>query len=229
MSITLVQSNSGATTSLAFGVNVTAGNLLIVVAASNNSAAATFSISDTLGNVFSSLAVIDNTASGGGTVQLFYVKSLGGADTVSLTTGSANPILAIHEFSGVDTFDVQNSSSGFGNSQDSGVATTNNAVELIFGYILAVTAGTIFSLNAGVGFTQGEKVSVNLLTEYETVAAIGSYSASTSTTSGKGTVVSWTIQVATFYLSSAPVVSNSDYWLGQRQHSTKIILPGSSN
>src|SRR6266850_4541939 len=103
MAIAFVQSRSSVGVSLAYNSNVTLGNLLIVVAGSRDTGGGvTFAVSDSQGNTYSSLTIVDANPILGGRAQLFYaVAKATGANTVTLTTGSALPQLLIHEFSGV--------------------------------------------------------------------------------------------------------------------------------
>lgn len=228
MPIALVQSRSAAATSLAYTGNVTAGNLLVIAAGSRDAAGgATFSIADSLVNNYSSLSLVDANPIGGGRGQIFFaVANATGANTVTLTTTSVTPQLLIHEFSSVSFFDVTASAIGSGQSQDSGPATTRVASELLFGFVLLTNPQ--LTLTQGAGWTLAETLGVDVLTEWQAVAAKGTFDAtSSSTVAVKGTSL-WLAQIATFSPTN-PSPQTGDYWLGGRQHDTKIILPGYSS
>jgi hypothetical protein len=212
--------------SLAYTGNVTLGNLLIVAAGSRDAGGGvTFAVSDTQGNIYSSLALVDANSISGGRGQIFVVTANAtGANTVNLATGSATPQLLIHEFSGVTSIDVFTSAIGSGQSQDSGPVSTRVAAELLFGFVLLASAQ--LALTQGAGWTLAETLGVDVLTEWQIVAAKGTFNAtSTSTAISKGTSL-WLAEIATFNAAQA---SSGDYWIGGRQHETKIILPGYAN
>lgn len=199
MAIAFVQSASSAGTSQAYGSNVTLGNLLLVVAGSQDIAGAiTFAISDTQGNAWTALGVVDANSVNGGRGQLFYaVAKATGANTVTLTTGSTTPLLAVHEFSGATFLDVQASAIGSGTSPDSGPVTTGAAAELLFGFNVNVPT-SITGLSAGVGWTQAEAITQKLITEYQIVAATGTFDATSAMTTGKSPTNLWLAEIATF-------------------------------
>lgn len=228
MAIALVQSRSVAGTSLAFTGNVTQGNLLVVAAGSRDIAGGvTFAVADTEVNSYSSLSLVDANPINGGRGQIFFgVANATGANAVTLTTTSATPQLLIHEFSGVSFFDVTASATGSGQSQDSGPATTRVASELLFGFILLTNSQ--LSLTQGAGWTLAETLGVAVLTEWQAVAAKGNFDATSSSTVAVKGASLWLAQIATFS-PTKPATSTGDYWLGGRQHETKIILPGYSN
>lgn len=198
----------------------------MVAGSLDTAGAVTFSVSDS-GNIWSSLALVDDNPSGG-RAQLFYaVAAASAADTVSLTTGSATPRLAIHEFSNVNTIDKNISSTGTGASQSSGSVTTTQAAELLFGYTVTVASGVgNASISAGSGYTPAENLGANFITEYQVVSVIGSYSASSSVVvNGKGVTNNWLCQIATFFQQSA-VAASGDYLLGGKHRDSRFILPG---
>lgn len=211
MPATLIQSAGSATNSVAFGVNVTLGNLLVVVAGSLDAAGGvTFAVSDTQGNVYSSLALVDGNPGGGGRAQVFYcIAKATGANTVTITTASATPQIAIHEFSVVTTKDASTSATGAGAAQDSGGATTNSAAELLFGYSLHF-AVAISGLVPGPGWTQAVLLgpSLTLLTEYQVVAATGTFNATSTSSGGKSFTDIWIAQIVTFSAGGGAVVHN---------------------
>lgn len=110
MAITLVQhtqkDTSGASTTLAFGSNVTANNLLVVVVRAGNGTGSTITVDDAaaLNNSWSHGAInIDGT--NGQSQQLWYtVNGTTGADTVKVTLNTSATIrMAIFEYSGTAT------------------------------------------------------------------------------------------------------------------------------
>lgn len=227
MPIALVQSASVPGTSLSYGGNVTQGNLLIVVAgdATANSAVA-FSIADSQVNTYTPLLPVSGGVAGG-IGQLFYATAKAtGANTVTNTVVAGAPQLLIHEFSVVTQIDKSHSASGAGNAVDSGSVSTAVPAELLFGFCINVISGGL-SLVPGAGWTQAQILGLNAMTEYQVVAATGTFNATMTTTVSKGGLNNWLAQIATF---SGPVVAQTgDYWLGGRQHDTKIILPGYAN
>lgn len=230
MAIAFVQSRSVAGAGpLAYSSNVTAGNLLIVLAGSLDLAGgATFAVSDTQGNAYSSLALVDGNPAGGRAQIFFAIAKATGANSVTLTTASATPQLAIHEFSGVSsTLDASHSAAGAGTSQDSGPAATAFPSELLFGFSLHVMTGS-GSVTVGAGWTQAENL-INapniggILTEFQTVSATGTFNATSTSSGGKGFSDQWLAEIATFVASAG----GSTYQIGCRQHRT-FVTPGMS-
>ena len=130
---------AGTVNSLAFTNPNTAGNLIVVYAAWNNTGPV--ALSDSRGNTYTSVAPATawgNTNSWRS--QLFYAKNIsGGTNTVTATFGTAITSfgkLLIHEYSGLDRnnpLDASASSIGTTNAMNSGSATTTNGNDLIFG------------------------------------------------------------------------------------------------
>jgi hypothetical protein len=178
-------------------------------------------VSDTQGNVYAPLTLVDgNPSSGRGQVFVATAKATG-VNSVTLTTASLTPQLAIHEFSGLSTSDVSASASGVGAAQDSGPVTTTKAFELLFGFSLHVIAGNA-AVAVGAGWTQSEKLITNpdtggILTEFQIVSSTGTFNA-TSSASGKSVTDNWIAQIATFIGTSQA----STYQVGCRQHRTYI-------
>lgn len=222
--ITLVQSRSIAGVGLAFAAGVTKGDLLVVVAGSQDIAGAiTFACSDTQTNAYSSTALVDANPIGGGRAQLFYaLAKANGVCIVNIVTGSATPQLAIHQFSGVDAFDISGSATGTGNAQDSGAVSVGSINNLLFGFSLLVPVG-LLTFTPGAGWTQAQLLGSALLTEYQVVGAIGNYDATTNTTVGKGGSVRWATELAAW--SAVPKVR---YYVGCRQRISRV-WPGMNN
>jgi hypothetical protein len=225
VAITLVQSRSIAGLTLDFSSNVTTGNLLVVVAADINVLVPGFTISDSQGNSYTSLARIDNAAGPSASQLFFAVANATGANTVTITDSSGSPQLAIHEISGVSTIDQNTSATGIGNAQDSGPVTTTTAAEFLLGYSVDILVSGL-TLSVGVGWSQAEKLGIAFITEFQVVAATGTFNATTSTTVGKNGTNHWIAQIVTFKPGATPSATAVDYWLGGRKSDTKIILPG---
>ena len=197
--------------STAFPSSVGAGHLLVAAVgysdSSTNIANVTFTVTDSLGNTWTS-ALSPVRRSGHGVAQIFYVKnSLAGTDTVTVTSSIGNASfleLYIHEYSGTNTsapLDVTANGQGSGTTPSSGAATTTAANEVIFGYALLTHTG-----GAGSGFTARETLGGDV-SEDEVVNASGSYSATFSQPAGGD----WITLMATFKASSggsSPSVSS---------------------
>ncbi len=224
MGIAFVQSRSVAGVGpLAYNSNVTIGDLLIVLAGSLDLAGAvTFAVSDTQGNVWTPLALVDGNPTSGRAQVFVAIAKATGANSVTLTTASLTPQLAIHEFSGLSTLDVSQSASGSGLAQDSGLATTTKAFELLFGFSLHVMAGTGGAVVAGAGWTPLENLITSgvggIFTEFQSVSSIGTFNATTSSSGGKGFTDAWLAEIATFIGTS----QGSTYQIGCRQHRTFV-------
>lgn len=210
MAFSIVQSASTSAAggaSVAFSSSNTAGDSLIIVVG-ENVASDTFTITDSLGNVYISLAQITNVAPTG-VWQVFYcLNCLAGANTVtaSCATGAGTVILAVHEFSFLAAIDAQGNSSGSGASQSSGNITTNSASELLFAFTGGV-GSRINAVSAGAGWTQAEKqasVTFFTITQWQITTVAGTYSSTTSATIGKGGSADWAAEIASFIIASGP-------------------------
>lgn len=228
MAIAFVQSVSthgtGNQNALFSGDN-TAGNIIIAAGCFAGSSG-TSSVLDDAGNAYVPLASFLN---GAGTLemQVFYALNIAGplrgvTNSVTFTPGTAgvNTGLAIHEFSGLDSFDVQSHNSGTGTSQTSNSASTNFANELLFGFTAAIIAGLTSSIASGAGYTQAQALAqnsatlVSFLTEYQIVSSTGSFAATTTASAGKSGTVNWGTQIATFYQAAAGGVPNALMTMG---------------
>lgn len=122
MAFAFVQANgtghSGTSTSLAYGSNVAAGNLLVVVV-SNFSTSTTVSISDTQGNVYAQAGTY-STASGANRVSIWYAMAkASGANTVTATPSSSDFTglgVLEYSYSGATAFTVDGSVTNNGNT-----------------------------------------------------------------------------------------------------------------
>ena len=198
MPISFVQSKSVTNPSpaeLAFNLDNTAHNLLIIVARILSIVSVTLTCSDSAGNVVESLSANFNAAAG--TVsQTFIVHNCKpGPNTVTIGGGTIFYI-AIHEFSGVNSTDQSAVAMGAGLSQDSGPITTTHADELLFGY---EDTGVQASVTGAPTWTTAEFSNIMFLTQYKIVSSIGTYNSTTTATAGKSGVVNWTEEIISFY------------------------------
>ena len=167
--------------SAAFPSSVGTGHLLVAAVgyAGNNIDSVAFTMTDSLGNSWVS-AVGPVRRDTHGVAQIFYVKSsLGGADTVTVTSNSGSAALELyaHEYNGTDTsapLDVTASGQGSSTTPSTSAVTTTAANEVIFGYAGLTNPGA-----AGSGFTARETLGGDV-SEDELVTATGSYSATFS-------------------------------------------------
>jgi len=196
--ITFVQSKSSTNvSSLAFNSNNSEGNLIIVALSNLNQTPVI--VTDSKLNTYTQLtALLPSTAQ----TQIAYASAINsGANTVNL---SAACTVAIHEFSGfLDTLDLNKSATGSGNAQSSGSGTSVVANELLFGFTAGI-ASSVSTIAGGAGFTTAESgaglvVNPAFLTQYQIVSSISSYTASSTTTTGKGGLYSWGCQLISFY------------------------------
>lgn len=143
MALTLVQSTNGAganatSKAVSFVSNVAAGNLLVVCIATDNTSRTISSISDTRGSTWTAGTAV-SSADGKILTQIRWtVVGSSGADTVTVNfTGGVNSIVALHEFSGLNStpFDVASqTTSTAANPTTSTTATLAQADELIFAF-----------------------------------------------------------------------------------------------
>jgi hypothetical protein len=195
--------------SVAFPNSNLANNSLIVIVGENTSPD-TFTLSDSLGNTYISIAQIkaNNSLGGSGIWQLFYCSlCLGGGNTVSVTAPAGGSVfLAIHEFPFVSPIDAQSSNTGSGNSQTSGNATTTSPAELLFAFTGGV-GNAISALSAGSGWTQAQR-SVGgtfcSLTEWQAVTSTGTFDATSTSTVGKSGSIGWAMELVTFVVGVNP-------------------------
>jgi hypothetical protein len=142
-------------TTLAYGSNPAANNLLIVAVRSGNGTGSTITCTDTIGNTWTS-GTISIDATNGQSEQLCWaVNSTSAADTVTVTLNASATIrMAIYEYSGTATsnpLDVQATGAADSSSVVSASITPTGANELIisaagFNNTSTVTAGTNFTL-----------------------------------------------------------------------------------
>jgi hypothetical protein len=203
--ITYVQGNYATPQSPQATVNVTftgaqaAGDLNVVVVGWNDSTATVSSVTDTKGNVYVR-AVGPTIVSGSLSQSIYYARNIqaaaGGANTVTVTfsVAAAYPDIRILEYSGADAsnpVDVVAASSGSSTTSNSGLGTTTNPTDLIFGANIVFTSTT----GAGSGFTRRLLTSPDGdIAEDRMVTATGSYSA----TAPLGSSGPWIMQMVAF-------------------------------
>jgi glucose/arabinose dehydrogenase/PKD repeat protein len=169
--------SSGTLNSLAFKSANTAGNLIVVYLAWTNTNSV--SVTDTGGNVYTSVGGRTTWDNSNRSSQVFYAKNIaGGSNTVRATFATAISSWAamyIHEYSGIDKadpLDVSAVNKGTTAAMSSGSATTTNANDLIFG---AGASGSNVN-QPGTGFTS-RSTSFGNRTEDKNVTTTGSYNA----------------------------------------------------
>ena len=202
MSYTYVQSNgtntgnSASARAVAFGSNVSVGDLIVVAVSQYFDGTQT--ITDTLGNTYTSLPMgqiispVDSNARG----EMFYTISGGsGANTVTVTPSkSCYMSVAIAEYSGnasSSVYDSQNHASATSASPSSGTVTISNTGSLLVG--MTFSANNSFSSSAGTGFTQRYTSNTNEPLSYED----GVFNTDTAATFTQG-INGWTCIAASF-------------------------------
>lgn len=189
--------NSTSATSLtcAFPANVTAGNLIVVDVVGIVPSQATWTVTDSQGNTYTNPTAANASNSVIPAVaQTWYAKAkTTGACTVTFGgISSDNVRICIHEYSGVDTFDVGVGASGNTNLLTATTPVTSQASELVHAWGVSNNGVT----SAGSGFTLRE-TAASESTEDKTVAAAGAQTA----TFPQSAVNEWLIVVTTFYSS----------------------------
>jgi hypothetical protein len=178
--------------SLAFPSNVTAGDFLIITGTAARPRE-TITISDTAGNTFlpAMSEVIDPAQDV--TAYIWYVtNAVGGPDTVTLNPVGGPDAMEIHisEWSGINSsspLDQISFATGVGTQITSGIKTTTQNGELVFGYTFPNQ-----NSSAGIGFT-GLSLINGDLDEYQIQPFAGSVAATWTQSSDK-----WLGLMATF-------------------------------
>ena len=175
-----------------------AGDLNVVVVGWNDSTATVKSVTDSSGNVYQ-LAIGPTVYSGAATQSIYYAFNIVGAGanantvTVTFNGSAAAADIRILEYSGIaatSPLDATAAAIGSGTVASSGVATTTNANDLIFGADLTLDT----TIGAGSGFTSRMiTVPDSDIAEDRIVTATGSYLATASVT-----VSPWIMQMAAF-------------------------------
>jgi hypothetical protein len=185
--------SSGQAQQVSFDTNVTAGDL-IVVAVGALTTSYTPNISDSQGNTYSQAGTATNSNIPYTNHVYYAVASSTGSLTVHHDTASSIGFrrIAIHEYSGVNAFDITSSQTGNGSIPVSGAATANHDDELVFGWGVSNNG----MVAAGAGFTARQTIGSET-TEDKILPAAGPagviYPIDTS---------DWLVTMATFYNSS---------------------------
>ena len=180
--------------SLAFPSNTLAGDL-ILVAFDFAPNAATPSLSDTQGNVFTQVGKQLSPPGGGTFSQVYYAKNIkGGADTVTVTLSADVSVIELYltEYSGINPtnpIDAEAGTSGSTAAVSSGTATTTVAGDMIYGYCWSQWICT-----AGSGFTARSTLDSNVI-EDKVAGSAGSYAATGTDTSSGSANTGWTMQM----------------------------------
>lgn len=202
---TFIQANSataatGSSSVIGYTNPQTAGNLNVVAVMWGDTTSTVTSVTDSLGNTY--VRAIGPTTTTALTSSIYYAKNIAAGSnivTVAFNTTATAPNVNVLEYSGLDRtapLDVTAGAVGTGTLANSGSATTTAAAELIVGVGNPSTGFTA----AGSGFTSRIINSFGGITEDRVVASAGSNSATATLTSGN-----WTMQMATFKVSTTVV------------------------
>lgn len=177
---------SGTSINLAYGSNVTAGNLLVCYIYANHGISG---VADSRSQTFSSAVNVTDGATYSIAI-FYYANTTGGADTVTVTFAGAITYASLQcsEYSGVATSSpldkfASNSQTDPGtasNAITSGNVTTTTNGQLIVGWTtaLVVGAGTV---SAGTGYTGRTNVFNDTLHEDQVQTSAGSIAATFTT------------------------------------------------
>lgn len=185
---TPVTGSSGTTLAIAYGSNVTAGNLLVCHIYANHGISG---VADSRSQTFTSAVNVTD----GATYSLatfYYANTTGGADTVTVTFAGAITYASLQcsEYSGVATSSpldkfASNSQTTPGtgaNAVTSGSVTTTTDGQLIVGWSTALTVGA-GTTSAGTGFTGRTNVFGDTLCEDQVQTSAGGIAATFTSTS----------------------------------------------
>ena len=185
---TAVTGSSGTTLAIAYGSNVTAGNLLVCHIYANHGISG---VADSRSQTFTSAVNVTD----GATYSLatfYYANTTGGADTVTVTFAGAITYASLQcsEYSGVATSSpldkfASNSQTTPGtgaNAVTSGSVTTTTDGQLIVGWSTALTVGA-GTTSAGTGFTGRTNVFGDTLCEDQVQTSAGAIAATFTSTS----------------------------------------------
>jgi hypothetical protein len=186
-------STSGQQQQVAFSSNVSAGDL-IVVAVGALTSSYTPTIWDSQGNTYTQAATVTNSSIPYTSFVYYALAGSSGALTVhhDSSTSVGFRRMAIHEYSGVDSFDVTSTQTGTTGIPASGAATANHDDELVFGWGVSSNGIT----GAGAGFTARQTVGSET-TEDKVLPAAGPAGVIYPTGTSQ-----WSVIMATFYNSS---------------------------
>jgi hypothetical protein len=170
-----IQSNTGSGRTIGFAQNVTAGNLLIVVAQAEGSVDP-ITVTDTLGTSYVKAVALTGNAVN---QAIYYGTALSsGANTVSANQATSYARMAVSEFSGLQAVVDATASVYNGSATASLNITTATAGDLLFATVSGYHSSNTFT--AGPGYflaSQSNGADANGI-EYRMVGAAGIYSAS---------------------------------------------------
>jgi hypothetical protein len=196
-------------TTVTFRKNVTAGNLIVVMAAQyGGTALASNSVSDNQSNTYTLIGSVTSYAGDASLkVAWYYAYNVtGGSVTITVTAGGVPTVLAL-EYSGITTSDpldkqtTANTSSGDTAISSGNTTTTAQADELILGFTAPYAAstymqpGTNFMLRDG--YTNGTNMQI-CYSEDRVVSATGTYAATFTQEGADGYIC----KVATFKIAA---------------------------
>ncbi|MGH9575186.1 MAG: hypothetical protein ACRD40_16860 [Candidatus Acidiferrales bacterium] len=213
--IQLVQSSAGDNSNgnggpytLPFSTPNSAGDLIIVSVSDLNSNLTSDSVSDTLGNGYM-LATNTTNSEPSNTLQsqIYYAANIAsGANTITVNFSAWDnrTTVQIFEYSGVATtspLDQTTSNVGNSSSLDSGLVTTTQVNELVFGIGFGNSGGTLME---GSGYTMEQyfscsACSTHLGGEDRVASTIGTYDATFTDSNSYG----WIAQIVTFKAAGA--------------------------
>lgn len=191
---------TGSTTVTArFASNVTPGDLIVVQAIWSSTTFGVTSISDTLGNTYTSAAIASgSTSTEQISTQVFYAANVnGGPNQVTVTIGGSTFFnIFVYEIAGAATtnpVDVTAIGNGTGLSETTGSTLTSAANDFVF-----VATGHHFAYDApGTNFT-GMQATATGLGQYETVAFSGTTVSGAATLSGTNSSLPWSAVLVAF-------------------------------
>lgn len=178
---------------LAFGSNVTSGNLLIVFMRVSTGDGTPTGVTDTVGTTYTQVGTAMSIS--GGTGYLYYgVAAASGANTVTIG-GGATARIVVQEVSGLTSasLDQTNQATGTSAAPSSGNITTTAATWIFAGLVLTSypsVAATVGSGYTSINFADGNRYAA----EYQDAPSTGTY-AGTATLPESNT---WGIIVAAF-------------------------------
>lgn len=185
---TPVTGSSGTTLAIAYGSNVTAGNLLVCHIYANHGISG---VADSRSQTFTSAVNVTDGATYA-LATFYYANTTGGADTVTVTFAGAITYASLQcsEYSGVATSSpldkfASNSQTTPGtgaNAVTSGSVTTTTDGQLIVGWSTALTVGA-GTTSAGTGFTGRTNVFGDTLCEDQVQTSAGAIAATFTSTS----------------------------------------------
>jgi len=216
MAITLVQhaqkdvSSAVASTTLAYGSNVTVNNLLIVVVR-GGSALTSITITDSIGNSFTNGTF--HAVGGIGSLQITFAVNIStSANTVTITPNASSTLrIAIFEYSGTVTtspLDAENNAATNTSTTPAANSITPGADnELVFG---SVATGNNFSetWTPGTNFTAEEQVGTFKILATEDW--IQTTATATTAPQTMGTSDSWLAAIAVFKAATASNIIYED-------------------